>query len=52
MVHPGWVQTDMGGPEATITAAESASGLLATIDGLTLSDNGRFIAWGGDDHPW
>jgi len=52
MIHPGWVQTDMGGPNAALTSAESAAAVLGTIDGLTIADTGRFLTWDGRDHPW
>ena len=51
-VHPGWVQTDMGGARADLTVQESASGLIALIDRLELSDSGRFFQWNGEEHPW
>jgi len=51
-VHPGWVQTDMGGAGADLTVQESASGLIALIDRLELSDSGRFFKWNGEEHPW
>ena len=51
-VHPGWVQTDMGGPSATITTAESAAGLYKLIDGLTIEKSGRFWTWDGNEHVW
>ena len=52
VVHPGWVRTDMGGPSALIDAVESVAGLKAVIDGLTLSDTGRFINYDGSEIPW
>ena len=52
VMHPGWVQTDMGGPSAEITAEESASGIRKTISGLTKADSGNFYKWNGDIHPW
>ncbi len=51
-VHPGWVQTDMGGARADLTVQDSASGLIALIDRLELSDSGRFLKWNGEEHPW
>ncbi len=51
-LHPGWVQTDMGGDGAQITATASVAGLLRVIDGLTLADSGRFLDWQGGAQPW
>ncbi|MGO4221661.1 SDR family oxidoreductase [Lysobacter sp. TAF61] len=51
-LHPGWVQTDMGGSGAQVTAADSARGLLAVIDAAKLADSGRFIDWQGKPLPW
>ena len=51
-VHPGWVQTDMGGASADITPAESASGILSVIDNLTLAQTGKFYTYAGDEHLW
>jgi NAD(P)-dependent dehydrogenase (short-subunit alcohol dehydrogenase family) len=51
-VHPGWVQTDMGGPGAAMTPADSAAALLGIVARLGPADNGRFIDYTGDDHPW
>ncbi|MEQ8672113.1 MAG: SDR family oxidoreductase [Aggregatilineales bacterium] len=50
--HPGWVQTDMGGPNASLTPEESVSGLITLIDGLTTSDAGKFYKWNGEQHEW
>ncbi len=51
VVHPGWVKTDMGGPEADITPEESASGIRNVIAGLTPEKSGGFFKWNGDIHP-
>lgn len=51
IMHPGWVQTDMGGPTAEITAEESASGIRNVLSGLTKEDSGNFYKWNGDIHP-
>ena len=47
-VHPGWVRTDMGGSGADIPAQQSAAGLVALIDRLTLDDTGGFFDWQGE----
>lgn len=51
-VHPGWVKTDMGGPNAQIEPADSAAGLFKLIDGLQLQHSGRFWTWEGLEHAW
>jgi NAD(P)-dependent dehydrogenase (short-subunit alcohol dehydrogenase family) len=52
LMHPGWVQTDMGGPHAEITPQVSAAGIISVIDGLSKADSGKFYKWNGDIHPW
>jgi len=51
-IHPGWVQSDMGGPKAAISVDESAEGIVNTLHGLTRADSGRFVKLDGTDHPW
>jgi len=52
VVHPGWVRTDMGGGEATLSPRESAADLTKLMAGLTLADNGRFLNHDGSSMPW
>ena len=52
LMHPGWVRTDMGGPNADISAEESAAGIRAVVAGLTKEDSGKFYKWNGEIHPW
>ena len=51
-MHPGWVQSDMGGAAADITPAESAAGILAVIQSLSIDDTGKFIDWDGTPRSW
>ena len=50
--HPGWVQTDMGGPSATLTVEQSAAGLRATLARATPAQNGAFLNYDGTPIPW
>lgn len=51
-LHPGWVKTDLGGPHAGLTPAESVNDMLAVIDGFTPSHSSRFLTRDGSEHPW
>ncbi|MGL4474752.1 MAG: SDR family oxidoreductase, partial [Shewanella sp.] len=51
-LHPGWVQTDMGGPNALIAVEESAQGLKQVLDGYHADMNGRFFDYQGQPLPW
>ena len=51
-VHPGWVRTDMGGPNAAIDTATSVAGLREVIERLRPEDNGRFYDYTGRELPW
>lgn len=42
-LDPGWVQTDMGGGAAPLTAEASVRGLRAVLASLTPDDNGQLI---------
>lgn len=52
VMSPGWVRTDMGGPEAPLSPAESINGMRAVIDGLGSDDNGTFKKYDGTTVPW
>jgi len=52
VLHPGWVQTDMGGPTATLTIEQSVPGMVKVIDELKASDNGRYLQYDGAELPW
>ncbi|MEO8549966.1 MAG: SDR family oxidoreductase [Kofleriaceae bacterium] len=52
VINPGWVQTDMGGPNAAITPAESVRGILHCIDSASLEQSGEFLDWKGGRYPY
>ena len=51
-LHPGWVQTDMGGPNALIDTKTSVKGLIEVIDNLAPKNSGRFYNYDGSPIPW
>jgi NAD(P)-dependent dehydrogenase (short-subunit alcohol dehydrogenase family) len=52
VLHPGWVRTDLGGPNAPLGVEESVSGMRKVIESLEPSDNGEFLTWAGERLPW
>lgn len=50
--HPGWVKTDMGGSGADISVEESAKGLSARLNALSLETTGCFECWDGRPHAF
>ncbi len=51
-LHPGWVQTDMGGDAAPLTPPEAIRGVIGVIDELTMHDTGCYRTWAGETLPW
>ena len=51
-LHPGWVQTDMGGPNALIDTKTSVRGMTEAIDNLTSKNSGKFYNYDGSAIPW
>jgi len=51
-LHPGWVKTDMGGPNADIDAAASARGMRDLIAKLDETMVGRYWMYDGTELPW
>ncbi len=52
IIHPGWVQTDMGGAGAALTPTESVTAMRRTFAGIGMADNGKFFNYDGADMPW
>jgi NAD(P)-dependent dehydrogenase (short-subunit alcohol dehydrogenase family) len=52
VLHPGWVQTDMGGKGAPLTIEQSVPAMVKVIDGLKSADSGRFISYDGSAIVW
>ncbi|KEP45626.1 short-chain dehydrogenase/reductase SDR [Rhizoctonia solani 123E] len=52
LVHPGWVKTELGGPNAQITPEDSVAGMLEVIDKLDMTNSGEFWVYDGQNHPW
>lgn len=52
VIHPGWVQTDMGGPQAPTSAVESAQGIWKVLTELKPNDTAGYFDFRGKKLPW
>jgi NAD(P)-dependent dehydrogenase (short-subunit alcohol dehydrogenase family) len=52
VINPGWVRTDMGGPNARLTAAESVTAMRRLIDKLGPAQSGKFFNHDGREYAW
>ncbi|MBG09834.1 MAG: short-chain dehydrogenase [Gammaproteobacteria bacterium] len=52
VLHPGWVRTDMGGPNGLIDVTTSVSGMMEVIQDLSLDGSGQFFNYDGSIIPW
>ena len=51
-ISPGWVRTDMGGPNAAMSCEESVSMVREVIENLSANDSGKFFNQAGEQNPW
>ena len=51
-LHPGWVKTDMGGPNAPVSIDESIKGMMKVIDTTDIRNTGTFLNFDGQGLPW
>jgi NAD(P)-dependent dehydrogenase (short-subunit alcohol dehydrogenase family) len=51
-LHPGWVKTDMGGPNAEISTDASVAGLKSILQSAGAEQSGQFIEYSGESIPW
>jgi len=52
VVNPGWVRTDMGGPNATLSPQESVTAMRRLIEKLDSGQSGKFFHYDGSEYPW
>jgi NAD(P)-dependent dehydrogenase (short-subunit alcohol dehydrogenase family) len=52
ILSPGWVQTDMGGPNAELTPAQSIRGMREVLEGNPMELTGKFLSYDGATWPW
>jgi NAD(P)-dependent dehydrogenase (short-subunit alcohol dehydrogenase family) len=50
-LHPGWVRTDMGGPQAPLSIEESVRGLADVLERPHAAEH-RFLDYTGREIPW
>ncbi|XP_014328424.2 uncharacterized protein LOC102231003 [Xiphophorus maculatus] len=51
-IHPGWVQTEMGGEQAPLMPQDSVAGMLRVMSTLSNKHSGLLLDWEGNTIPW
>ena len=51
-MNPGWVKTDMGGPDAPLSPAQSVGAMRKVIAGLILAQSGKLFDYDGAALAW
>lgn len=52
ILHPGWVQTRMGGNSAPLTAQQSVTGMRELVSNFNVTQSGHFYRYDGSEIPW
>ena len=52
VLNPGWVKTDLGGPNAKLSPEQSVAAMRRLIAELGPNDSGRFYNYDGREYPW
>lgn len=52
LLHPGWVKTEMGGPNAVLTPSESVFQLREQIERAKIENSGKFLSYDGSGIVW
>jgi len=52
VLNPGWVKTDMGGPNAKLAPEQSVTAMRLVIAELGPNESGRFYNYDGREYPW
>ena len=52
LLHPGWVRTDMGGPNAPVSVEESVMGMRQVVKAIRQDQSGTFFNQSGEVLPW
>jgi NAD(P)-dependent dehydrogenase (short-subunit alcohol dehydrogenase family) len=51
-MHPGFLRTEMGGPNAHMDVVETVPTMVRVIDDLTMNDSSQFFNWDGARVEW
>jgi len=52
MIHPGWVNTQGGAPQAPLSADDSVAAMRGTVARMGNHETGNFVSYDGRTLPW